>query len=50
MVTFMQQEIAPKKELTSYKLPKDIECGLNELTIKKEKWLFISIYRLPSQL
>ena len=37
------------KELRSYKPPNDIECGLFELTVKSQKWIFISIYRPPSQ-
>ena len=40
---------APIKELRSYKPPNDIECSLIELTVKKQKWILISIYRPPSQ-
>ena len=37
------------KELRSYKPPNDSECGLFELTVKNQKWIFISIYCPPSQ-
>ena len=43
------RERAPIKELRSYKPPNDIECSLIELTVKKQKWILISIYRPPSQ-
>ena len=43
------RERAPIKELSSYKPPNDIECGLFALTVKKQKWILISIYRPPSQ-
>ena len=43
------RERAPIKELTIYKPPNDIECGQIELTVKKQKWILISIYRPPSQ-
>ena len=37
------------RRLTNYTTPKDIEIIPFELNLKKEKWMFISIYRPPSQ-
>ena len=43
------RERTPIKELRSYKPPNDIECSLFDLTVRKQNWIFISIYRPPSQ-
>ena len=43
------RERAPVKELTKYKTPNDIECGMIEINLKKQKWLLVAIYRPPSQ-
>ena len=43
------KEGVPFKELSVYKPPKDIECGIIEISLKKQKWLLFSIYRPPSQ-
>ncbi len=43
------RERAPVKELTPLKTPKDIECGIIEIDLKKQKWLLITKYRPPSQ-
>ena len=37
------RERAPIKGLRSYKPPNNIECGLFELTVKRQKWILISI-------
>ena len=43
------REGVPFKELSVYQPPKDIECGMIEISLKKQKWLLVSIYRPPSQ-
>ena len=43
------RERAPVKELTKYQAPSDIECGMIEINLKKQKWLLLAIYRPPSQ-
>ena len=43
------RERAPVKELTQCKTPLDIECGMIEINLKRQKWLLVSIYRPPSQ-
>ena len=43
------RERAPIKELTQYKAPSDIECGMIEINLKKRKWLLLVMYRPPSQ-
>ena len=43
------REDVPFKELSVYKAPNDIECGIIEISLKKQKWLLFSIYRPPSQ-
>ena len=43
------RERAPVKELTKYGTPNDIECGMIEINLKKQKWLLVAIYRPPSQ-
>ena len=43
------REGVPFKELSFYKTPNDIECGIIEVTLKKQKWLLFSIYRPPAQ-
>ena len=40
---------APLKELTKYKNPNNIECGMIEINLKKQKWLLVAINRPPSQ-
>ena len=37
------------KELTKYRTPDDIEFGMIEINLKKQKWLRVAIYRPPSQ-
>ena len=37
------------KILSYYILPSDIQAIPFELNLKKRKWLFVSIYKLPSQ-
>ena len=39
----------PSKILTKFKLPDNIQIIHFELNIRKEKWLFASIYKLPLQ-
>ena len=41
------RERAPVKELTQYKTPLDIECGMIEINLKRQKWFLVSIYRPP---
>ncbi len=43
------REGVPFKELSVYKPPNDIECGIIEISLKKQKWVLFSIYRPPSQ-
>ena len=43
------REGVPFKELSVYTPPKDIECGIIEISLKKQKLLLFSIYRPPSQ-
>ena len=43
------KEGVPFKELSVCKTPNDIECGIIEVTLKKQKWLLFSIYRPPAQ-
>ena len=43
------REDVPFKELSVYKPPNDIECGIIEISLRKQKWLLFSIYRPPSQ-
>ena len=40
---------APVKELKQHKAPDDIECGVIEIDLKKQKWLLATIYRPPTQ-
>ena len=39
----------PAKTLSNYTLPSDIRAIPFKLNLKKRKWLFLSIYKLPSQ-
>ena len=39
----------PARELQAYKLPFDIQAIPLEINLRKEKWLFIGIYKPPSQ-
>ena len=39
----------PSKILTKFKLPINIQITPFEINLKKEKWLFVSIYKPPSQ-
>ena len=39
----------PSRRLTNYIIPKDIQIIPSELNLRKEKWMFICIYRPPSQ-
>ena len=39
----------PAKTLYNYTLPSDIQAIPFKLNLKKRKWLFLSIYKLPSQ-
>ena len=43
------RERAPVKQLTYYQAPHNIECGVIEINLKKQKWLLLAIYRPPSQ-
>ena len=43
------REGVPFKESSVYKPPNDIECGIIEISLKKQKWLLFGIYRPPSQ-
>ena len=43
------REGVPFKEISVYKTPNDIECGIIEVTLKKQKWLLFCIYRPPAQ-
>ena len=36
---FMSEGVFPSKK-SVYKTPNDIECGIIEVTLKKQKWLF----------
>ena len=40
---------APIKQLNGYKFPDDIEAIAIEINLRKQKWVVISVYRLPSQ-
>ena len=44
-----ERECVPVKELTQYRAPKDIECGMIEINLKRQTWLMVVIYRPPSQ-
>ena len=39
----------PSKILTKFKLPLNIQMTTFEINLRKEKWLFVSIYKPPSQ-
>ena len=39
----------PSKVLTKFKLPINIQIIPFEINLRKEKWLFVSIYKPPSQ-
>ena len=39
----------PSKILSKFKLPTNIQIILFEINLRKEKWLFVSIYKPPSQ-
>ena len=39
----------PSKILTKFKLPLNIQITTFEINLRKEKWLFVSIYKPPSQ-
>ena len=39
----------PSKILSKFKLPVDIQIIPFEINLRKEKWLFVSIYKPPSQ-
>ena len=39
----------PSKMLTKFKLPNNIQIMLFELNLRKDKWLFVSIYKQPLQ-
>ena len=39
----------PSKILTKFKLPINIQIIPFEINLRKEKWLFVSIYKPPSQ-
>ena len=39
----------PSKILSKFKLPIDIQIIPFEINLRKEKWLFVSIYKPPSQ-
>ena len=41
------RECTPVKELIQYKACADIECGVIEINLKKQKWLLAAIYRPP---
>ena len=43
------REGAPFKELSVYKPPNDIECGIIEMILRSQNWLLFSVYRPPSQ-
>ena len=43
------RERAPVKELKQYKAPADIDCGVIEINLKKQKWLLATTYRPPTQ-
>ena len=43
------RERAPVKELKQYKDPADIEFGVIEINLKKQKWLLATIYHPPTQ-
>ena len=40
----------PSKILTKFKLPINIQIIPFEINLRKEKWLFVSIYKPPSQI
>ena len=40
---------SPSKILTKFKLPINIQIIPFEINLRKEKWLFVSIYKSPSQ-
>ena len=39
----------PSRRLTNYSMPKDIQIIPFELNLRKEKWMFMCIYRPPAQ-
>ena len=39
----------PSKILTKFKLSNNIQIKLSEFSLRKRKWLFVSIYQLPLQ-
>ena len=39
----------PSRRLTNYTTPKDIQIILFELNLRKEKWMFMCIYKPPAQ-
>ena len=48
LLTYVNSDI-PSTRLTSYTFPKDIQCLVIELNLRKQKWLVFSIYRNPAQ-
>ena len=37
------------RPLTDHQLPNDVEVGVIDITLKKKKWLMVSVYRPPCQ-
>ena len=48
LLTYVNSKI-PSRQLLSLKIPSDIQCIVIELNLRKQKWLLLSIYRIPSQ-
>ena len=37
------------KNVSNYRIPPDIQAIPFEINLKKEKWLFVSVYKRPSR-
>ena len=48
LLVFVRSSI-PTRMLSNYRLPPDIKAILFEINLRKEKWLFVSVYKPPSR-
>ena len=47
LLVFVRSSI-PARMLSNYRLPPDIQAIPFEINLRKEKWLFVSVYKPPS--